>query len=365
MAQQPEDGQVARAFRRWTTCGRFKSWIEPAIGDKAMNAVTPADIEAIVEKLDEAFGAWRAAAGGRGEGRLSPSTAANVWGDLAHAFDEAVSAKDKSLRVLCANPCANVRGPDTGDDREGPILYSDEILALLRGKAAEPDGKDVPLYRRRTYAVAIYTAGRRSELSAIDAPDVDKAHGTISISKQVARRKAKAADAGRRGRKSPTKQTKTGRARTVDIEPHLYPLIEVLIAEVKGGRLLRVPPIEDCAELLRQDLWTVGVRRPELHHGDATRTPMTFHCLRDTCLTHMAVRGARQSPSSGGQGTRTSDDPELHQPGQGRDAAHRRTAASAAPRGARFRLSQTFAILRKSKRQPTKTFTFYCDPNGN
>jgi hypothetical protein len=34
-----------------------------------------------------------------------------VWGDVQHAFDEAVNAKDQALRVLGANPFAGVRGP--------------------------------------------------------------------------------------------------------------------------------------------------------------------------------------------------------------------------------------------------------------
>jgi hypothetical protein len=43
--------------------------------------------------------------------------------------------------------------------------------------------------------------------------------------------------------------------------------------------------------LLRKDLWTVGLRAPRLHTSDATRTAITFHCLRDTGLTHVVVRG--------------------------------------------------------------------------
>jgi integrase len=42
---------------------------------------------------------------------------------------------------------------------------------------------------------------------------------------------------------------------------------------------------------LSKDLWTVGARDARLHEQDATRTKMTGHCLRDTGLTHMAVRG--------------------------------------------------------------------------
>ena len=260
--------------------GRAKNWFLPFIQNKTMKSVTPDDIRAIVRHLDKCIEAWVEAEGQRGEGRLSTSTAANVWGDIVHAFDEAVRSKETKLRVLTDSPCDKVRGPETGDDREGPILYSDEIVALLTGTAIE--GLDVPLYRRRVYAMAVYTMGRRSELAALLASDVDLAHGTIDIAKQVDRKDA-----------SETKKTKTKRTRTIDIEANVLPLVKLLVAcpEGREGRLLRVPPSEDCAELLRKDLWTVGVRRKELHEGDATRTKIWFHHLRDTGLTHMAVRG--------------------------------------------------------------------------
>jgi hypothetical protein len=38
------------------------------------------------------------------------------------------------------------------------------------------------------------------------------------------------------------------------------------------ARLLRVPPTEDSAELLRKDLWTVGAHDDRLHTEDATGT---------------------------------------------------------------------------------------------
>ncbi len=268
--------------------GYAKNWILPGIEYTAMTAVTREDIERVVRRLDTAIIAWQEADGERGEGRLSPSAAANVWGHLTHAFDEAVRAKDETLlRVLTTSPAANVRGPEAGPDREGPILYSDEIVTLLRGRAVDPDDKDVPLYRRQVYAVAIYEMARRSELAALAAADVDLAHLTITVSKQTERKKKPAAKA------KGLKKTKTRRTRTLDVEPNLLALVRWLVEHPQGkaGNLLRVPPIEDCADLLRKDLWTVGARRDALHTADATRTKMTFHCLRDTGLTHMAVRG--------------------------------------------------------------------------
>ncbi len=256
--------------------GRARKWILPTVGAKDITAVTSEDIEAVVRRLDRAGEAYQAE--GPGKGRLAPGTIANVWGDLQHAFDEAVRSKEPKLRVLKASPCATVRGPEGGDDRQGQILYSDEFAALVTCEA-------VPLYRRQAYAMATYIAGRASELEALTAADVDLARGTIAIAKQ-ADRKSK----GRAG----DKRTKTRRSRTVDIEPNLRPLIEWLCTHPrgKGGRLLHMPPPEDRAELFRKDLVTAGLDRKALHIvGDPSERAIVFHDMRDTCLTWMAVRG--------------------------------------------------------------------------
>ena len=208
-----------------------------------------------------------------------------------------------------------------------PILYGDEVRALLRGQAVDPSKVDLPLYRRIVYAVAIYTMARRSELAALTVADVDLAHATIVVSKQVDR-KAKGA------KKGATKKTKTRRTRTIDVEPNLYPLLRWLAKhpQGKGTRLLRVPPPEDCAELLRKDLTTVGITREALHTSDDTRTAMTFHCMRDTGLTHMAVRGglADRRPVEGWS-HRFQDHGRLHPAGARRGAPHRRAAPSPPP----------------------------------
>lgn len=86
----------------------------------------------------------------------------------------------------------------------------------------------MPLYRRRVYAVAIYTMARRSELAALTPGDVDLAHRTIGIAKQADRHNP-----------GETKRTKTKLARTIDIEPHVLPLVERLVKAPEGreGRL--------------------------------------------------------------------------------------------------------------------------------
>lgn len=264
---------------------RATRWILPGIADKPPAAVTAEDVERIVSRLDAAIRRWEEADGARGAGRLSPKSAATIWSETVGAFETMTKCKDRSLVCLATSPAAGVAGPDGGGVRMGPILYSDELVALLGGRAVDAGVKDVPAWRRRVWAVATYTMTRRSELAALVAADVDFAHGAIRVSKQLARRP-------KRGEPD-TKKTKTRRSRSVTIEPNVRRLLEYLVVRPDGrkGRLLRVPPAEDYAELLRRDLWTVGVRDERLHTSDASRTRMTGHCLRDTGLTHMAVRG--------------------------------------------------------------------------
>ncbi|HEY6464286.1 MAG TPA: site-specific integrase, partial [Polyangiaceae bacterium] len=263
--------------------GRYRKWIAPDLACVDPRAVARTHLEAIVRRLDRAVVAWTKAGGKRGSG-ISPSTAANVWGDVTHAFDEMIRSKEPSLRVLTVNPCDAVRGPDAGGDRQGQVVYSDELVALLRGVPVDAGDTPVPEYRRQAYAFVTYTKTRASEAEAVTAADVDLVHGTITIAKQ--------ADRTSKGRKG-TKRTKTRKVRTIDIEPNLRPLLERLVAEPqgKGGRLLHMPPPEDRAELLRKDLWTVGARRPALHESNELERAIVFHDLRDSGLVHMAVRG--------------------------------------------------------------------------
>jgi hypothetical protein len=110
-------------------------------------------------------------------------------------------------------------------------------------------------------------------------------HQTITIARQADR-----TSKGRKGKK----QTKTRRVRTVDIEPHVPPLVTWLVEhpEGKAGRLLHMPRPRTAPISLWRDLRTVGVTQQSLHiEHDSTRRAIVFHDLRDTGLTHMAVRG--------------------------------------------------------------------------
>lgn len=225
-----------------------------------------------------------------GKPGMSPKTAANVWGELSGAFEAACTSKVDALRVRGPgqNPTTDVAAPDKGEDREQAALYPDEIVALLSCEL-------VPLYRRELYAVALYSGARQSEIRGLVAGDIDFEHGTINVRRQKKKRGAGA---------SRTK-TRAG-VRQIPIEPALEPLLRLLVGRASveharrlaadpnalPGPLVHVPPMEDCAEKLRDvDLRAAGCERQELYLDDEVRQHFTFHGLRHSCITHWAVAG--------------------------------------------------------------------------
>lgn len=247
--------------------GRFRKWIEPKLGDLVMVAVTREHLEDFVTFLDEQVN----------EEVISAKTAKNVWGEVTAAFNVAVRGKDKSLRILSSNPAQDVAGPDDGAKKQKPFLRPDEITKLLSCDA-------VPLERRHVYAVALYTAMRQGELRALRVCDVDFDAMQITVARQMKNGVEK-------------ERTKTGRARLVQIETNLVSLLRTLMMGKEAeDRLLHVMAHNRCASHLREDLVAAGCTREALHvpKSDPMRIHMKFHNLRDTCLTHMAVR--RDSP---------------------------------------------------------------------
>jgi integrase len=243
--------------------GRVANWIVPVIGDRPMAKVSADDLEEVVAVLDGAVE----------QGRISWKTAKNIWGEVTAAFNQACRSKRRDLRVRTNNPVTNVPGPDRGQGRQQPILYPDEVVALL---ACER----VPPHWRVLYAVAVYTGARAGELAALSASDLDLAHRRMTIARQRDRITGE------------LRLTKTKLARSFDIEEALVPLLEKLVAQRPEGDLLRLPADEHRARMLRGHLEVAGVRRAELFvQGDPTRNPFTFHGLRHTHLTWMAVRG--------------------------------------------------------------------------
>jgi integrase len=237
-----------------------KRWILPILGPLAMVAVTADDLRRVVKHLDGAVA----------KGDIKPKRAVNLWGEVTKAFADACTVNDATIRVREGNPAERVSAPDRGDIRQKPFLRPAELTQLVSCEA-------VPLYRRRLYAVAAYTGARIGEIRALTPADVDLESMQILITKQASRM-GKVED-----------WTKTGKARVIPIEASLLPLLRILVAE-KRPTLLHVPNEDHALIMRRESFKKAGLTREALFADDKMRAPMVFHNLRDTCLTHMAVR---------------------------------------------------------------------------
>ena len=237
------------------------------LGERPIARVTKSEVEDVRDLLDREVSS----------GDIAAKTAAHHWSDLRCMFRDAVSCKERSLRVRTDDPTTGIQPPDKGPEKAKPVLYPSEIHALL-------SSDEVPVTYRVLYAVAIYTGLRAGELEALEVQDVDLEHGFLRIDKAVSRKT---------GELGPTKTDHSG---DVPIELALRPLIECLVEgrtteERKGERLLWLPTDEDRAERLRIHLRAAGVTRPALFADDVRHKPIWFHDTRSTHLTLRAVRG--------------------------------------------------------------------------
>jgi integrase len=288
-----EKGDVGRKNRGQpqVTAGdrqkRFENWISPIIGVRPMAVIGPDELRAVVRRLDEQIRIrtrfydqepTTEKRKGRKPG-LAAKAARNIWGECTAGFREASSSKIESLRVRTDDPTRAVQPPMTTDDRAMAALYPSELLMLL----VAPKEK-VPTYRKINYAVAAYSGDRVGELRGLVPESLDLEHAIINVRKQ--RRAGKKGEA-----KLSRTKTSAGR-RQVPMEANLGPLLRVLAEVTNDGEpLLRIPPAEDCAEKVRDDLTAAGCDREELFADDAERQPFAFHGLRHTCLTRWAVAG--------------------------------------------------------------------------
>jgi integrase len=273
-AAPPADEDMAAWVRRWTAhresrglstateCeGIWKRHVQPVVGAHVRHW-TRDDFRRLSRALDDRVHA----------GELSWRTARNVWVVATKIAADAAGSKLDSIRCREDNPATGVQGPDRGADKAKQYLYPSEFLTFASCERA-------PLRWRRAVTLAIYLFVRDSELGALcwEGGDVDLVHGVLSVTR-----------AARKGR---VKSTKSGVSRRFAIEPELLPLLRAMHAGGGAQGPLVTLPVDHHADSLRRWLWKAGVRRPELHKGSATRKAITWHDLRATGITWMAVRG--------------------------------------------------------------------------
>lgn len=269
-------GETVRAwFERWlndraqkglstvrTDRSRFRSHVEPVLGDKSIATVSKADIEALVSVLDDATRAgqsWR--------------TSWNGWALTRAMFRDASRSKTVALRARSDNPCDGVAAPDRGAKKVKQYISPAEFLSLVRCER-------VPGRFRVLYTLAVYLYARPGELEALAWEDLDLERGTVHIHRAVHY------DTGA------VKPVKTQEARRFSVEANLLPLLrEMARGKKPHERVVPEGVPKSSAELLREHLRLAGITRSDLFTSDATRKPMTFYDLRATGITWRAIRG--------------------------------------------------------------------------
>jgi integrase len=244
---------------------RLKTHILPMIGREKIALVRADRLEDLRDVLDAKIRredlAWR--------------TAHHVWAVVRAMFRDARRSKQRSLRVRPDDACHDIAAPDRGITKEKQFLFPSEYLALVRCER-------IPLEWRRLVVLSTCLYLRVAELEALSWDDVAIEHGTIHVHRSLDR--ARGCE----------KATKNGEARRFLIEPSVLPLLRQLHRETGGrGRIVRQLSIDrfSLARDLRAHLAAAGVERAELFINDRTRKWITFHDLRATGITWMAVRG--------------------------------------------------------------------------
>jgi integrase len=255
--------------------GRLTNHVLPVLGALEAATFTRDDVEKLRDELDMKIRrGWSVGVDGQRR-KFTWKTAANVWTVITSMCADMVNAKTRDLRTRADDPTSNVKAPDRGGDKAKQYLYPSEFLQLITCEA-------VPRRWRRAVALAVYTYTRDAELRVLAfESDVDLEHGVLAITRAYNRRKP-----------GETKGTKTDTPRRFAVEANLLPLVRALHAERDGtGLVLKLPSERAMARNFRRWLWKANVRRAALHESTPTSKNITWHDLRATGATWMAVRG--------------------------------------------------------------------------
>lgn len=280
------EGEGVRDVRKERTI--WSKWLSPRIGTRPIADVSRDEIEGVRDALDEKV-RLRIKDGLRVG--ISGATAQNVWSVLRTTFKEAVSSRDKKLRVRTDDPTHGHKAPLKTPKREKTFIYPNEFSKLL---ACE----DVPRLWREVYAVAAYTYVRPEELQAITWNDVDFNAGTVHVSKAISARDGKA---------KPLPKTRNA-VRTVPIDPALLPLLK----RMHDGAVNDGQPIPSRARRGQRQVPREAVpRAPRQGRGDEAATfrrdahaapdrlpilPRHWHHMARACRSAASPHAAPRGP---------------------------------------------------------------------
>jgi integrase len=241
---------------------RMRLHVLPTLGPLDTRTFTRDDIEHVRDELDEKIT----------DGTLAWKTAASCWTLVTSMCADMVTAKKRELRTRDDNPCRDVKPPERGARKAKQYLYPSEFLQFVSCES-------IPLRWRRAVTLAIYTYARDGELRVLQWNDLE--HGVINIIRAYNRRKP-----------GEIKGTKSDAPRRFAVEPNLRPLLDAMRQESgANGLVVELASERAMARNFRRWLWKAGVRRAALHETTDQSQNITWHDLRATGATWMAVRG--------------------------------------------------------------------------
>lgn len=245
-----------------------------------MRDVPMKSLETDQQPLRDVAAALKAKAKNPAIKRFKMSTAGKVWESLTALFGCASQGNAKGLRALKMTPTSMVKsGLKVGKKPVKQWLFPREFSRLV-------ECTDAPLSWRQAYAVATYLLLRVAELRGLWCEDIDLESRTVHVHRGA----------------------KKNSDRTFRYEDAIHPLLVHLVAEAGGrGPLFdlreeviiaagRAPQKQKIgagkqAARLRDHLVAAGVTRHALHHSEERSCRVTFHDLRATGITWMAIRG--------------------------------------------------------------------------
>lgn len=162
--------EAKRSKRSWLTDEqRFNKVIRPAIGAKPLRTITKAEIQAIMDTL-VASGA-------------APSTVKQYRSILSHTFALASDTELHGHALFSGqSPVQGVKVPPIRNARER-FLTAEEAVALIKAaqKQSNPDLHDC-------IVLSLNTGLRLGELRRLHWPDVDMAHGMLTVPDEALRK---------------------------------------------------------------------------------------------------------------------------------------------------------------------------------
>jgi len=218
---------------------RYQLWrLQTLLGPSTpLTAITPAVIRGICDTLKE--------------GGAAPATITKYLALISHIYTAAI----REWEIIESNPCQRVTRPATPMGRTR-YLSPDEVERLL---TACQQSRNKRLYLLVLPAVS--TGARRGELLNLRRQDIDTSRGLVTFS-----------------------ITKSGYPRVVPLTGRVLELLRVSGLSTPSDLLF--PSQNGQQGMWFRQSWLVAVKRAQLDPG------ATFHTLRHTAASHLAMSGA-------------------------------------------------------------------------